>query len=56
MKDEMTSLQKNKTQSLTKLPEGKKALQNKWVYWLKEESDDRRRYKVRLVVKWFQQK
>ena len=29
MKDEMTSLQKNKTWSLTKLPEGKKALQNR---------------------------
>ena len=56
MKDEMTSLQKNKTWSLTKLPEGKKALQNRWVYRLKEESDGRRRYKARLVVKGFQQK
>lgn len=56
MKDEMASLQKNKTWSLIKLPEGKKALQNKWVYRLKEESDGRRRYKARLVVKGFQQK
>ena len=31
MKDEMTSLQKNKTWSLIKFLEGKKALQNKWV-------------------------
>ena len=56
MKDEIKSLQKNGTWSLTKLPEGKKALQNKWVYRLKEESDGSRRYKARLVVKGFQQK
>jgi len=53
MKDEMTSLQKNKTWSLIKLPEGKKALQNRWVYRLKEESGSRRRYKARLMVKGF---
>jgi hypothetical protein len=56
MKDEMMSLQKNGTWSLTKLPEGKRALQNRWVYRLKEESDGSRRYKARLVVKGFQQK
>ena len=56
MKDEMRSLQKNGTWSLTKLPAGKKILQNKWVYRLKEESDGSRRYKARLVVKGFQQK
>ena len=56
MKDEMTSLQKNKTWSLIKLPDGKKVLQNKWVYRLREEFDGRRRYKARLVVKGFQQK
>ena len=39
MKDEIKSLQKNKTWSLTKLPEGKKILQNRWVYRLKEEPD-----------------
>jgi len=36
MEDEIKSLQKNKTWSLTKLPEGKKVLQNRWVYRLKE--------------------
>jgi len=56
MKYEITSLQKNKTWSLIKFPEGKKALQNEWVYRLKEESDGRRRYMARLVVKGFQQK
>ena len=56
MKDEMSSLMSNQTWTLTKLPEGKKALQNKWVYKLKQEADGRRRYKARLVVKGFQQK
>ncbi|WVY92804.1 hypothetical protein V8G54_000169 (mitochondrion) [Vigna mungo] len=57
MKDETKSLQKNKTWSLAKLPEGKKVpIQNMWVYRLKEESDNNRRYKGRLVVKGFQQK
>ena len=37
MEDEIKSLQKNKTWSLTKLPEGKKVFQNKWYQslWLK---------------------
>ena len=56
MGDEIKSLQKNKTWSLTKLPEGKKVLQNKWVYRLKEEPDGSKRYKARLVVKGFQQR
>ena len=56
MEDEIKSLQKNKTWSLTKLPEGKKVLQNRWVYRLKEEPDGSKRYKARLVVKGFQQR
>lgn len=56
MKEEMNSLQKNKTWILTELPKGKKALQNKWVYRVKEEHDGKKRYKARLVVKDFQQK
>ena len=55
MKAEMNSLEKNQTWVLTKLPEGKKALQNKWVYRVKEEHDDKKKYKARLVVKGFQQ-
>ncbi|KAL9265171.1 Retrovirus-related Pol polyprotein from transposon TNT 1-94-like protein [Drosera capensis] len=35
---------------------GKKALQNKWVFTIKEEHDGRKRYKARLVVKGFLQK
>ncbi|KAD5961972.1 hypothetical protein E3N88_13445 [Mikania micrantha] len=56
MKEEMKSLEKNRTWVLTKLPSGKKALQNKWVYRIKDESNGSKRYKARLVVKGFQQK
>ena len=56
MEDEIKSVQKNKTWSLTKLPEGKKVLQNRWIYWLKEEPYGNKRYKARLVVKGFQQR
>jgi len=53
MEDEIRSLQKNKTWSLTKLPEENKVLQNRWVYRLKEELDGSKQYKARLVVKRF---
>ena len=35
---------------------GKKAFHNKWVYRIKYKQDGSKRYKVRLVVKRFQQK
>jgi hypothetical protein len=35
---------------------GKRALQNKWVYKLKEEDGGEKRYRDRLVVKGFAQK
>ena len=56
MKEEMKSLHQNKTWELVKLPEGRKTLQNKWVYRLKEEADGSKRFKARLVVKGFGQK
>ncbi|GJZ02717.1 putative RNA-directed DNA polymerase [Tanacetum coccineum] len=57
MQDEMKSLYENNTFELTKLPKGKRALKNKWVYKLKtEEYTPRPRYKARLVVKGFSQK
>ena len=56
MKNEMDSLLGNQTWELTELPEGKKALHNKWVYRLKNEHDGSKRYKARLIVKGFQQK
>ncbi|GJV96650.1 putative RNA-directed DNA polymerase [Tanacetum coccineum] len=57
MQDEMKSLYENNTFELTKLPKGKRALKNKWVYKLKtEEYIPRPRYKATLVVKGFSQK
>jgi hypothetical protein len=38
------------------LHEGKRVLQNKWVYRLKEEDGGKKRHKARLVVKGFAQK
>ena len=55
MKEEMNFVEKNQTWVLTKLPKGKKALQKKCVYSVKEEHDDKKTYKARLVVKGFQQ-
>ena len=56
MTDEMDSLLDNQTWDLAKLPKGKNALQNKWVYQVKNEHDDRKQYKARLVVKGFEWK
>jgi hypothetical protein len=56
MKEEMDSLANNQTWDLVQLPTGKRALQNKWVYKLKEEDGGEKRYKARLVVKGFAQK
>jgi hypothetical protein len=56
MKEEMDSLLNNQTWDLVKFPIGKRALQNKWVYKLKEEDGGKKRYKARLVVKGFGQK
>ena len=55
MDDEMDSLS-YQTWQLVQLPKGKRALHNKWVYRIKEESDGSKRYKARLVVKGFEQK
>ena len=52
----MYSLEKNKTWCLIDLPTGKRVLQNKWVFRVKEEHDDIKRYKARLVVKGFSRK
>eukprot|EP00253_Pinus_taeda_P028006 PITA_28006 len=57
MEEEMNSLQENKTWELVNLPKGRKALQNKWVYRIKHEGDEKKeRYKARLVLKGFAQK
>ncbi|GJX40236.1 hypothetical protein Tco_0255226 [Tanacetum coccineum] len=41
--EEMVSLEKNQTWSLVRLPAGKKALQSKWVFRVKEEQDGKKR-------------
>ena len=56
MKEEMDSSVNNHTWNLVQLPVGKRALQNKWVYRLKEEYGGKKMYKARLVVKGFAQK
>ena len=50
MDDEMRSLEKNDTWVL-RLPAGKRALLNKWVFRIKTEPDRKRSFKARLVVK-----
>ena len=52
MQDEMKSLYENKTFELVKLPAGKRALKNKWVFRIKQEEHSLQpRFKARLVVK-----
>ena len=51
MKNEMYPLIGNGSWELTKLLKGKKALHNKLVYQVKNEHDDSKRYKTRLVDK-----
>ena len=49
MDEEMESLLRNKTRDLVEFLKGKLTLQNKWVYRLKEEDGDKKRYKDILV-------
>ena len=56
MQEEMDSLWKNDTNELIKLPKGRKALKNTWVFKLKNDDKKLLKYKARLVVKSFDQK
>jgi len=57
MQDEMQSLHDNHTFELVKLPKGKRALTNKWIYRVKQQEHTLQpRYKARLVVKGFKQR
>ena len=56
MDEEMDSLVRNQTWDLVQLAVGKMALQNKWVYRLKEEDGGKKRYTSRLMVNGFAQK
>lgn len=56
MQSKMDSIEKNQTQELVPLPQGKNALPCKWVYKLKVTSDNTKpKYKARLVAKCFKQ-
>nr|KYP31853.1 Retrovirus-related Pol polyprotein from transposon TNT 1-94 [Cajanus cajan] len=57
MEEELQSLKENETYELVELPQGRKALKNKWVFKLKtEENNTKPRYKARIVVKGCNQK
>ena len=56
MNEEMDSLVRNHTWDVVEFHARKRALQNKWVYKLKEEGGGNKWYKDRLVVKGFGQK
>jgi len=54
MKEEMDSLEKNKTWELVKLPKDRKMVGCKWVFKLKKGVDGKvERYKARLVAKGY---
>ena len=55
MQEVMDSLLTNEICELAQLPAQKKALHNKRVYQVKQESDGIKRYKAKLVMKGFQQ-
>ena len=57
MKNELSSIEKNKTWDLVQLPENKKALPCKWVYKYKYVTGDTTpKFKACLVAKGFKQK
>ena len=57
MQDEMKSLHDNHTYDLVKLPKGKRALETRWIFRVKQDSNSTLpRYKARLMVKGFRQK
>lgn len=57
MQEEIEALHKNKTWELVPLPQGRKAIGNKWVYKIKRNGDDQVEwYRARLVVKGYAQK
>lgn len=52
MQEELQSLKENQAYDLMKLPKGRRALKNKWVFKLKsEEKNPNPRYKAWIVVK-----
>jgi hypothetical protein len=57
MKEELDSIEENKTWELIDLPHGRKAVGSKWVYKIKRDENGKIvRYKARLVAQGFSQK
>lgn len=57
VRDEIDSLERNKTWTLVKLPEGRAPISCKWLFKVKpDESGEGSRYKARLVARGFSQK
>jgi hypothetical protein len=56
MREEMSSLEKQKCWELVPLPQGTKAIKGRWVYKVKLDQENKPiRYKARVVAKGFQQ-
>lgn len=56
MNDEYGSLMQNKTWNLVDLPNGKRAIDNRWVYKVKlDQNGEIERFKARLVIRGFTQ-
>ena len=55
MKEEMSSLEENKTFTLTTLPEGRESVGGRWVYTVKEGFNGDETYKARYVAKGYSQ-
>jgi hypothetical protein len=57
MEEEMDCLMNNETWTLTNLPPGRQAIENRWVYKLKLDGEGKvRSFKARLVAKGFTQR
>ncbi|XP_076935039.1 putative mitochondrial protein AtMg00820 [Bidens hawaiensis] len=56
MKTEIQALEKNETRTLERLPDGKRAIDSKWVYKIKyKPNGEVERYKDRLIAKGYTQ-
>ncbi len=55
MEEEINSLQENDTFTLTTLPEGKQAVGGRWVYAIKNNTDETKSFKARYVAKGYSQ-
>jgi len=54
--NELSLLNENNTWTISKLPEGKKAINSKWVFKVKRLDNNEIKYKARLVARGFEQK